>query len=461
MRRALALALASCLLASCTSMAPKYERPAAPVPAQFSGVLGPSAAETAKLTVDQFVRDPKLRTIIQRAIVHNRDLRAAVQAIEVARYQYRIQRAQALPPIDAVLGVSSSRSIFPPGNSAARFDSYSVTAGTSGWEIDVWGRLKSLADAREHNYLSIVEQAKAARVSLIAELSTAYIALAADRSRLAIARETAELARKTMELTEQLVSGGTSNRGDFFQASTVYQQARSDVALYTAAIAQDKNALDLLAGAPVPDELLPAELSPATDTFADVPVGLSSAVLLGRPDVRAAEHQLISANANIGEARARFFPTLSLTANGGLASLALKALFSGPAAVFSVAPNLALPLFRGGANRANLALTKAQKLQLLAVYEGTIQRAFREVADALAVRGTIEERLAAQAELVEASTKSVELAQARYKGGVEPFLTTLVSQRALYAAQYSLVSTQLTALVNRVTLYRVLGGDER
>jgi multidrug efflux system outer membrane protein len=439
-------------------MAPKYERPALPVPEQFSGATGEGAAK--KLSIGDFVRDPKLRTLIDQAIKNNRDLRASVQAIEVARHQYRIQRAASLPAIDLNIGASIQQVNFP-GVGATRFDQYSVTAGTAGWEIDVWGRLKSMANQREHQYLAVVQQANAVRVSLIGEIATAYVALAADRSRLLIARDTAELAKKTMELTDKLVSGGTSNRGDYFQAETVYQTARADVALYTAAIEQDKNAIDQLIGAKVSEDLLPTELSPMLDTFTDVPVGLSSAVLLERPDVVAAEHDLMAANANIGEARARFFPTLSLTASGGLASTALKALFSSPGSVFSLAPNLAAPLFRGGANRANLAMTKAQKLQLVAVYEGKIQRAFREVADALAIRGTIEERLAAQVALVQAATKSVELSEARYKGGVEPFLTTLVSQRALYAAQYSLVGTQLAALENRVRLFRVLGGDQR
>ncbi|MDX2089092.1 MAG: efflux transporter outer membrane subunit [Kofleriaceae bacterium] len=454
MKRALLLAA----LTACTSMAPTYERPTGAVPNQLRGGTGQGSVK--KLAIGDFVRDAKLRSLIDMAIKTNRDLRASVQAIEVARHQYRIQRAAALPPIDLNLGASIQQVNFPSVG-ATRFDQYSVTAGTAGWEIDVWGRLKSMATQREHQYLAVVQHASAMRVSLIGEISTAYVALAADRSRLAIARETAELAKKTMELTEQLVSGGTSNRGDYFQAETVYQTARGDVALYTAQIEQDKNALDQLVGAPVPEELLPTELSPMLDTFTEVPVGVSSAILLERPDVLAAEHDLMAANANIGEARARFFPTLSLTASGGLASTALKALFSSPGSVFSIVPNIAAPLFRGGANRANLAMTKAQKQQLVAVYEGTVQRAFREVADALAVRGTIEERLAAQVALVQAATKSFELSQARYKGGVEPFLTTLVSQRALYAAKYSLVSTQLAALENRVRLFRVLGGDQR
>ena len=261
-----------------------------------------------------------------------------------------------------------------------------------------------------------------------------------------------------MDLTEQLVGGGTSSRGDYWQVATVYQQARADVALLIAAIAQDRNALELLAGGPIPDTVLPDALPDQLDWFTDVPVGLSSAVLLERPDVRAAEHDLMAANANIGAARAQLFPSLSLTASGGLASTALAALFTGPAAVFTLAPSLVMPLFHGGANRANVEFSEAQKRLFIASYERAIQSTFREIANALATRGTIDEQLAAQAALLEASTRSFELAQARYKAGIDTFLTTLISQRALYAARSSLVATQLSALGNRVTLYRVLGG---
>jgi multidrug efflux system outer membrane protein len=449
-------AVLALLVAGCTSMAPKYERPAAPIPAQLPAVGATTSA--AQLPLGDFVRDPKLRALIVQALAQNRDLRAAALSIESARQQYRIQRAAELPAIDAGLGITTVRSIIGTDNATATSTVYSAQVGLAAWEIDLFGRLKSLSNAREQQLLASVENAKATRISLIGELCTAYVALGADRSRLAIARDTAELAKKTMELTDLLVSGGTSNRGDFFQASTVYQQARADVALLTAAIAQDRNALELLAGGPVEADLLPTALPEKLDWFADVPVGLSSAVLLERPDVRAAEHDLMAANANIGEARARFFPSITLTASGGLASLGLAALFTGPAAVFALAPAVAMPLFRGGANTANLAYTRIQKEVFVATYERSIQVAFREVSDALAVRGTIEEQLAAQVALVDASVKAVELAQGRYKGGIDPFLTTLVSQRALYGAKNSLVSTQLAALVNRVTLYRVLGG---
>lgn len=437
-------------------MAPHYERPAAPVPANLPG--GSGTATAADVPWRQFVREPRLRKVIEQALAQSRDLRKAALNIESARAQYRIQRAQALPSIDAVGAITAARNIAGPNNATATSALYSAQIGQAAWEIDLFGRLHSLSDARLQAYFSTVEAAKATQISLIAEASGAFLTLAADRTRLAIARDTMESSRRTMDITEQLVGGGTSNRGDFWQATTVYQQARSDVAVLTSAIARDRNALELLAGSPIPDALLPDALPEQLDWFTDVPVGLSSAVLLKRPDVLAAEHDLQAANANIGAARAQFFPSLTLTAGGGVASTALAALFSGPAAVWTIAPSLAMPLFRGGANRANLAYTEVQKKMFIASYELAIQSAFREVADALATRSTLEENLAAQTSLVEAATKGFELAQARYKAGVDPFLSTLVSQRALYAAKNSFVASQLVALGNRVTLYRVLGG---
>jgi multidrug efflux system outer membrane protein len=456
-RRALVSGLALAWgLAGCWSMAPHYERPAAPVPAQLAG--GSGTASAADLPWRELVREPKLRQVIEQALAQSRNLRKAALAIEAAHAKYRIQRAQSLPSVDAVAAVTSSRVVVGPDNATATATSYSAQIGFAAWEIDLFGRLKSGSDAGLQSYFSTVEAAKAVQISLLAETSIAYLTLAADRSRLAIANDTMAIAKRTMDLTEQLVGGGTSNRGDFWQVATVYQQARADVAALAAAIAQDRNALELLAGGPVADAMLPDGLPDQLDWFADVPVGLSSEVLLRRPDVLAAEHDLQAANASIGAARAQLFPQLTLTASGGLASLALGALFTGPAAVFTLAPSLALPLFRGGANRANIAFTEAQKLAFVASYELAIQSAFREVADALAVRATLADQLNAQAALVEASTKSVELAQARYKAGIDTFLTTLVSQRTLYAAKSSLLATQLAALGNRVPLYRVLGG---
>lgn len=467
MRRAPRFAIAPAAVAAlaaaagCVSLAPDYQRPAAPVPASFPGAGAPGApgaANAASLPWRQFVREPRLVRVIDQALAQSRDLRRAALQIESARAQYRIQRAQSLPAIDAAAAITAARSIVGPGNDTATGAIYSAQVGLTAWEIDVFGRLRSLSDAKLQAYLSTVETARATRISLIAETATAYVTLAADRSRLAVARDTMASSKQTMDLTEQLVAGGTSNRSDYWQAATVYQQARADVAQLTAAIAQDRDALELLAGGPVDDALLPDTVPDELDWFSDVPVGLPSAVLLERPDVRAAEHDLIAANADIGAARAQLFPSLTLTASGGLASAALTALFTGPAAVWTLAPTLALPLFRGGANRANVELSQAQKQLFIAAYERAIQSAFREVADALAIRGTIDEQLAAQRALVEAATKGFELAQARYKAGAESFLTTLVSQRALYGARNSLIATRLAALASRVTLYRVVGG---
>ena len=454
MTRAALLALA---LAGCYSMAPTYERPAAPIPAALPGGAGAEMARDVPWST--FVREPKLRRVIEQALAQSRPLKQALANIAAARAQYRIQRGAELPSVTATAGVTSASQYYGlPGQPTVTATYYSASVGLTAWEIDLFGRLKSLSDAKLQAFLSAAETARAAHIALVAATATAYLTLAADRSRLAVARETMDSSKRTMDLTDQLVGGGTSNRTDFYQAATVFQQARADVASLTAAIGQDHDALDLLAGSHVDDALLPDALPEQLDWFADVPVGMSSAVLLARPDVLAAEHDLVAANANIGAARAAFFPQLTLTAGGGIASAALAALFTGPAFVWTLAPALAIPLFRGGANRANLDLSWAQKAASVAAYELAIQTAFREVADALATRSTIQDQLDAQAALVDASQKAFELAQARYKAGVDPFLTTLVAERALYTAKGTLLAAQLAALANRVELYRALGG---
>lgn len=447
-------ALLCLLLVGCQSMAPTYERPAAPIRAELPGGNGAAALPA----VEGFVQHDPLRKLIAQAVTSNRDLRRAVESIESARALHRVQRGALFPSIDAVASANRARQVTGiPGLEAFTATTGQVVAQAS-WEIDVFGRIKSLTNAKEQQVLSTLELARAARVTLIGELSSAYVTLATDRRRLQIANETMELGKKVMELSDKLVGGGTSNRSDFYQAKTVYEQARADVASLTAAIQIDRNALELLAGGAISDDLLPPELPEQPGWFTEVPVGMSSAVLLDRPDVRAAEHDLMAANANIGAARAAFFPNLSLTASGGIASAALKTLFTSPVWVYSLIPSVAMPLFRGGANKANLAYSESQKRVFIAAYEGSIQRAFREVADALAVKATLADQLDAQKALVEAAQKSFEISQARYQAGLDPFITTLVSQRALYAAQSSQVAVQQAAMVNRITLYRALGG---
>ncbi|MFT3904821.1 MAG: efflux transporter outer membrane subunit [Steroidobacteraceae bacterium] len=469
------VALPLVALSGCITMAPHYERPAAPVPnswpqgAAYGSNSASDAAKPAKdatpvaadLPWQQFVLDQRLRQVIQIALENSRDLRKSVAAIESARAQYRVQRASQLPSIDAGVSGSRARSLDTTSGSAnttVLTQSYSATVGLSSFELDLFGKLHSESKAALESYLATAETARATRISLIAETASAWLTLAADRSQLAIAQETLQSAQRSMGVTQKRLDAGVASAVDVHEAETVYQQARADVASYLTTVAQDRNALELLAGHGIDDALLPEGLATDTQWLADVPAGLSSDVLLQRPDVLSAEHTLKSANFSIGAARASFFPTLSLTAADGLASTALSTLFSNGSNIWSVAPSVSLPLFSGGSNRATLAYARSQKQEYLASYELTVQTAFKEVADALARRGTIVEQLDAQQALVNAAASSYQLAEARYEKGADTFLNALDSQRTLYSAQQTLISTRLTALDNSVTLYRVLGG---
>lgn len=457
-------AVVSAVLTGC-SMAPHYERPSAPVADTWpSGSAYDPAQASEKTAADlpwrEFVRDEKLQKVIDQALANNRDLRSSLANIQAARAQYRIQRSDLFPKFNGELSGTRQKSLssFSESRSPVETEFYSASVGLSAFEIDLFGRVRSLSNASLESYLATAEAGRATRISLIAETASAYLTLAADNSRYELARRTVESAQRTMDVTRKRLEAGVSSRLDVRQAETIYQAARVDLASTTALIAQDRNALELLTGGHLPDELLPAGLPDNHEWLADVPAGLSSSVLLSRPDVLQAEHQLKSANANIGAARAAFFPSLSLTASKGLASPELSGLFSDGVSVWSVAPNLVLPIFRGGENVANLSYAKAQRELYVSQYELAIQTAFKEVADALAVRGTIQDQLDAQRALVDAAADSYELAEARYTKGVDTFLNALDAQRTLYNAEKSLVSARLTASDNVVTLYRVLGG---
>jgi multidrug efflux system outer membrane protein len=462
------------LLTACGTLTPTYRQPAAPVPQAWpsGAAYGPATASTdAKITATRaadipwqtFVLDERLRQVIDQALANSRDLRKTIASIESARAQYGIQRAALAPTVAAGVSGTKARTATTDadGNlSTVRSQSTNAGLSISSYELDLFGKVRSLTDAALETYLGTEEASRATRVSLIAETANAWLTLGSDRSQLAISQQTLASAQRSMEVTRRRLDAGAASRVDVSSAETVYQQARSDVASTTTLIAQDRNALELLTGSPVADALLPAALPPTDGVvLAEVPAGLSSEVLLQRPDVLEAEHQLKSANANIGAARAAFFPSLSLTTSGGVASTALAGLFSGGAAtVWSLAPTLSVPIFDGGANRASLAYSKAQQSLYVSSYELAVQTAFQEVADALARRGTMAEQLSAQDALVLAASKSYELADARYQMGIDTFLTALTSQRTLYTAQQTQISTRLTALQNRVTLYRVLGG---
>lgn len=457
MRRFFIPLLASLALGACASMAPTFERPASPVPVQLPAGGATSTTPAADIPWQTFVLDARLREVITLALANSRDLRKTLASVESARAQYRIQDAARLPTITANAGATTQRAL-TTGTSTARSTNASATVGTSAWEIDLFGRARSLSDAQLESWLATAEGARAARLTLIGETATAWLTLAADRSALALSRQTLDAAQHSMELTTRRLEGGVASRVDVRLAETVFQQARADVASNTTAISQARNALELLVGHTVGDDLLPEGLPSETEVVQDVPAGLSSTVLLQRPDVLQAEHQLKSANADIGAARAAYFPTLSLTANGGVASTALSTLLSGGATIWSLAPALSMTLFDGGARDANLAYAKSQREMYVANYELTVQTAFKEVADALARRATMDEQVAAQMALVEAAADSYRLANARYAKGVDTFLVALDGQRTLYSAQQALLMVRLEAVRNRAVVYQVLGG---
>jgi multidrug efflux system outer membrane protein len=469
MRKLLAVLLSGAALAGCT-LEPHYVRPAPAVPQTWPvGGAYPAANAPALPSVNyrDVFQDPHLQAIIARAIANNQDLQIAMANVTIARSQYRVQRAQLLPRIDATAGAGETHGRATVGQPNGAISSqrttsrsYDADVGFSSFEIDLFGRLRSLSHAAQQQYLASEAGLHAARLTLVAETADAYLTLATDRSLLAIAGDTVASAQKSVDLTRARLSGGIAPRTDLRLAETVLNQAQSDVANLTTLVAQDRNALELLVGAQVADADLPASIESVDGLLGEVPAGLDSRVLLRRPDVVQAEYRLRAANAQIGAARANFFPTISLTALAGAASPALDALFNGRNFNWTVSAGASQTLFAGGANIANLALARGQRELTVAQYQQAIQTAFREVADALARRGTINDQMAAQNSLVAAATDEYQLEDARYREGVDPFLNSLEAQRTLYAARRTLASTRLIKADNLVTLYRTLGGDQ-
>ncbi len=457
-----ALALSAC------SFAPEYVRPELPVPPSWpagDAYLRQSEAVLPSISYRDIFRDLRLQTIVEQALANNRDLRIAAANIAVARAQYRIQRAELLPSVGASsnytrsdAGTGRAFNGGAPVTGGVR-ENFSANLGITAFEIDLFGRVRSLSDAAQNRYFSTESAARATRLTLVGDIATAWLTYAADQSLLKIARDTAASAERSVTLTKLRLDGGIAPRTDLAQAQIVLQTAQSDLATQTTAVAQDVNALQLLVGAPVDAALLPASIEEAAATVAALPAGVDSGVLLRRPDVVQAEYDLRAANAEIGAARAALFPRISLTALAGLASNSLSGLFTSGAFNYSIAPSASYPIFQAGAGRAGVVQSKAQRDAALATYEKAIQTAFREVADALARRGTIGDQLAAQTALTVAASDNYRLSDARYRGGIDTFLQSLDAQRSLYAARRSLVTTQLTGATNLVTLYRTLGGD--
>lgn len=453
-----------CVLAGCMSLDPDYQRPASPVASTtpngdaYRSLQGVQAANYRDIGWQEYILDPQLRQVVAMALDSSRDLREAVASVKSAHAQYGEERADLFPSLSAGVSGTRSRALTGEGNQTAISNTYSAEGSVSSFELDLFGKNQSLTREQYETYLSTLEGARSTRLTVLYNTVDYWLTLAADRSNLAIAKQTAESARQSMEVTRKQMAHGTASMVDVSSAETTYQSAMADVASYTTSVAQDKNALDLVVGRNVPDNLLPANIDALGQAFRDVPAGISSDALLNRPDVLEAEHNLKSANASIGAARANFFPTISLTASGGVGSADLSSLFKNGAGIWSFAPSISLPIFKGGYNVAYLKYTKAQKEYYVAAYEKAVQTAFQEVADALARRGTINDQLTRQRKNVAASQTYYHLADLRYRNGVDTYLNALTAQRTLYTARTSLVSTQQAYYQNLITFYKVMGG---
>ena len=452
------------LLCGC-SLAPKYRQPAAPIPAQWpQGAAYKKSIDDAgallipELRRDEFFADKQLQKIIEMALQNNLDMRIAALNVERARALYGIQRAELFPVANAVGSGSKQRipaDLSSTGKSTTP-EQYGVNLGISSWEIDFFGRIRSLKDRALQEYLATDQARLSVQISLVSEVAGIYLTLAADRENLKLAKSTLETQQASYDLIQRRYEVGLATELDLRRAQIPVDAAQGDIARYLQLVAQDKNGLNLLAGSPVPKEFLPQTLS-SVHPPGDISPALSSGVLLRRPDIMAAEHRLKGAYAFIGAARAAFFPRISLTTALGTASDDLSGLFKSGSGTWNFAPQITLPIF-DARTWAALRVSKADRKIVLTQYEKAIQTAFREVADALAIQGTINQQVSAQESLVYAVAETYRLSNKRYTTGIDSYLGVLDSQRSLYAAQQGLVSLHLAKVVNQVRLYAVLGG---
>jgi multidrug efflux system outer membrane protein len=461
------------LLGGCSLM-PDYQRPASPVAADWpSGAaykteMAAAAAKApavaaADIAWRDFFKDERLAKVIELAIANNRDLRVSVLNIEKARAQYGIQRAALLPTVTANGNQTAAK--VPQSMTGTGSDrisrEYDANLAVTAYELDFFGRVRSLSEAALQSYLATEEARRAQQISLVAEVAVDYLTLAADQQRVKLAKDTLESQQQSYDLVKRRFDAGTTSGVSLYEAQASVEAARNELLRYTAAVALDQNALNLVVGSDVPASLLPGDSVGSVTALADVPAGLPSDLLTRRPDVLQAERNLQSANANIGAARAAFLPKVTLTGTAGVASPTLSSLFDSGTSAWTFAPRISVPIFDGGVNSANLTIAEVSRDIAVATYEKSIQTAFREVADALAQRGTLGERLAAQQAQVDASAKSYRIYDARYRLGADSYLNALISLRALYTAQQNLITLQLSHASSRVTLYKVLGGGWR
>lgn len=462
MRRITLLPLAIAL-AGCT-MIPEYERPAMPVPDSFatpvSGEAAPVGAQAASTVAWQdYFTDEKMRAVIDLSLANNRDFRVSALNIEKAAAYYRIQRSDLYPAV-GVGGFGEKYRIPENTNDsgeASYYENYTVAVGTISWEIDFFGRIRSLSAAALARYLATEEAHRAAQISLVGAVAASYLALAADEENLALAVATLEAQQRSAELIRRSHAAGIASGVDLAQAQSQVEASRANVARYRGAVALGRNTLDLVVGAPVPAELLPDGLD-SVAALTEIAAGLPSDVLLGRPDILATEQQLLAANANIGAARAAFFPNVTLTATAGTMDSSLSGLFDSGTRTWSFVPQILAPIFASGSLRANLKAAETDRDIAVAQYERAIQVAFAEVSNALALRSTLVEQEDAVRALVDELETAYRLSDARYKAGLDGYLGVLVAERAAYDARRSLVTVRLARQANLVELYKVLGG---
>lgn len=441
------------LMGGC-SLIPEYQRPASPTAAQY-----PTATQAARNGEDwrTLFTDPALQQLIESALVNNRDLRVAALNVEAFQAQYRIQRADLFPAVSA--NANELRQRMPPSVTQGKAlinSTYSANLGISAYELDFFGRVRSLSEEALQTWLSTEEARRSAELSLVANVANAYLTWRADQELLELTRDTLAADEQSLHLTTRNREAGKSSALEQAQAQTSVDSSRANLARYQRQVAQDLNSLTLLVGAPVPDALPGRPL--ASDLVQQLPAGLPSDLLQRRPDILQAEYKLKAANANIGAARAAFFPSVSLTANAGTSSRDLSGLFGGGSGAWSFQPQISLPIFNAGGLRASLDYSKLQKDVAVAEYEKSIQTAFQEVADGLAARSTYQQQLQAQRDLVAATQTYYNLAQNRYQNGVDSSLTFLDAQRSLFSSQQGLITDRLAQLVAEVNLYTALGG---
>jgi multidrug efflux system outer membrane protein len=469
----LVAAAAAIFTAGC-ALQPKYERPAAPIDQAFptGGAYDsqPDASSSAsngrtaqgKSAIDigwrDFFVDARLQAVVAIALENNRDLRVSMLNVEAARAQYQITRANLFPTLDAVASQTRQRTPLDLSVSNRTLSSEYSVGGNVSWEVDFFGRIRSLRDQALAQYFSLAETRKAAEISLVAQVANQYLAMLADDDQLEVTRGTLKIAQESYRITKLSFDNGISSELDVRQSEGILEQAGANLQSQLRMRAQDENALVVLIGQSLPAELPPGLPLDNQNLLSDIPQDLPSDLIARRPDIAAAEQALLAANANIGAARAAFFPRISLTSSFGTLSPSLGGLFKGGSGAWSFAPQISLPIFDGGANAANLDLAQVQKRIEIANYEKAIQTAFREVADGLAARGTFDQQIGSLERNKNAQSQRLDLSQLRYRNGVDDYLTLLSAQTDLYTAQQSLVSVRLQRATNLVNLYKALGG---